>query len=171
MSKQLFSQIPAQILSKANIITYDNYEPRKRVRFSDVTPRAQEIEISDQISDEVDIEDLTEELTNEQSSSSTEQELLSASPPAKKQYSDAIVQADFKPKTCDRITQTELSLLMTDDELYRIHKQAQQFEIFKPMYSIPKHNGRLPPLKLGLTLPKGRKRKVYYPDEENGSAN
>lgn len=39
---------------------------------------------------------------------------------------------------------------------------------FQPTFALRCGNGRNPPLKIGLTLPKGIKRKVFYPsDEEN----
>lgn len=78
-----------------------------------------------------------------------------------------------KPETRDMATQTYESLLnrpIECEESQRIQKQVQFAEMYKPMYSIPKKKGGLPPLKVGLSLG-GKKRKVYYPDEVvNGEA-
>lgn len=83
--------------------------------------------------------------------------------------SDAFVQTETldRPETISRGCQTELSFIHVDAlyEEYRNQLKAQSLtENFKPMYSLS--SGLMgPPLKIGLTLPRGVKRKVFYPDD------
>lgn len=85
-------------------------------------------------------------------------------------FHDAIIQTDIietKPLMLSRSTQTIESWLRMDAayEEYRDKLKSDSLASnFNPMYSL---NNSKPnaPLKIGLSL-KGRKRKVFYPDEE-----
>lgn len=84
---------------------------------------------------------------------------------------DAIIQTDAKPALVDRGTQTTepyptISQFYDRDQL---KSQVESLSLcgYKPMYSTSKRKGKEPPLKIGLTLPKGKKRKVYYPDYDD----
>lgn len=85
------------------------------------------------------------------------------------------VRSSEKRKTSDAIVQVDGPVLVskssqTDDDLYEQYKnqlQANAIVGYKPMHSFPKQKGSQPPLRLGLTVPKGKKRKVFYPDEQD----
>lgn len=81
--------------------------------------------------------------------------------------SDAIVQTDPAPCLVSKETQTTDSFVT--DSVYhefKTHLQSQSLSSSKPMYSLSKNKSE-PPLKIGLSLPKGRKRKVFYPDDSD----
>lgn len=91
--------------------------------------------------------------------------------PFKKRFSDAIIQTDvIKPSVVSVKTQTIESFMRNPFGSYNEHinqVKADSLGCYKPMYSIPKAaNGQQPPLKIGLVLPRGKKRKVFYPDEQ-----
>lgn len=86
-----------------------------------------------------------------------------------KNTSDAIVQVDATPKMKTVACQTDDSLLpIPPEELYEIYKNQIQVLSLRanPNLSLKMHTGPEPPLKLGLTKPKGRQRRVYYPGED-----
>lgn len=70
-------------------------------------------------------------------------------------------------------TQTETSFyrepLKDSHDQYVSELEINSLTSYRPIYSLPLTCGKQPPLKIGMTLPKGKKRKVFYPDEENAS--
>ena len=153
----LFSQIPANVLHRANVGR--PVDRRKKIRFYE------EINTTD---DETDIDTegcINEPPTSSDSSSGIKKQALLA----EKDFSDAIIQVDIKARTVDQQTQTEESLItrpLSDNDQQRLNSNT-----YYATYSIPRartKTGREPPLKIGLTL-RGKKRKVYYPDKGSDS--
>lgn len=192
--------MPAEIFKKVKKPPEKLDEPNKRLKF-DTKERVSKIVIQKRFSakpvihipdddsnssSEVDIDDedpffenkldKNETSNNEPSSSSTD---LPEATQDKKSVSDAIIQTDIEigPKTHTVACQTEESLLnrpltMSDYEHHRNNTNCRFPESFsRPMYAIPRRKGGEPPLKIGLTLPKGRKRRVIYPHLEEESEN
>lgn len=91
--------------------------------------------------------------------------------PETKETSDAMIQTDsmHKSKTRNVEVQTDISFMPNemDYHQFKAYLEQQSLSHYKPMYNIPQAHGNRPPLKIGLTLPKGKKRKVFYPDLEN----
>lgn len=86
----------------------------------------------------------------------------------KKDTLDAIVQTESdQVKFVNKEVQTDESYLQLENHFdqYRSKLHADSIVAFKPMYSL--RGSQNPPLKMGLTLPKGVKRKVFYPDDED----
>lgn len=87
-----------------------------------------------------------------------------------KSTADAIIQADTSPEKKTVACQTDESFLqMPPQELYEMYKdqiQAVSLQACRPLPLI-KRFGCEPPLKLGLTKPKGKKRRVFYPGEND----
>lgn len=83
---------------------------------------------------------------------------------------NAIIQTDeqIKPDMVTRGTQTKDSFIKMENlyEEYKTHLKSETMSNFKPMYQLNNNDKENPPLKIGLTLPRGVKRKVYYPDLE-----
>lgn len=87
-----------------------------------------------------------------------------------KTFSDASVQTDdpslFRREAIVQTNETLLNRPLSDYERHKEHNNSRFSDAYKPMYSLPKRQGKeVPPLRIGLTL-RGRKRKVYYPNEE-----
>lgn len=87
-----------------------------------------------------------------------------------KTFSDASVQTDdlmlLRREAIVQTNETLLNRPISDYERHREQNGSHFADAYKPMYSIPKRQGKdVPPLKIGLTL-RGRKRKVFYPGEE-----
>lgn len=171
MAPPLFSQIPVQILNKVKGNDHSLGDSKKRrVTFH-------ENSTDDDTDQDIDV-DASDTIESSLNSDNQPESHRHKPPPSLSQnVSDAIIQVDLGPKCTERGTQTDESMLtrpLINDE-YDKHRHLTQThypDIFKPMYSIPKRkNGSLPPLKLGLIMPKGKKRKVFYPHEEdrNGS--
>ena len=167
MANHLFSQIPAQVLNKVNIYKFrdsdDDGPKKKQVKFSidknSTRPKLINDDSSTDVESDVNIEDSSDEPT-----SSPQQAIREQEPP--KQYSDAKVQTEIKYKSV--MTQTDESLTtrpLSDDDVHRGNMQT--FSTIRPL---PRNrpNSRLPPLRIGLSS-RGKKRKVFYPNEENDS--
>ena len=193
---QLFSQIPSAVLNKINADEYTR-KKRKTVKFYDdifetESELIQENATSEQVtsskgetdpseSPEKSVIFKTDTITSckpQKSALKITEEIKSPSSSPLKETSDAILQADLSLKLIGVGTQTDESFFKTIAPLglcsYCRQCRAQQANslsheanVFKPMYSIPKRAGEAPPLKIGLSLPKGKKRKVYYPDEDS----
>lgn len=88
----------------------------------------------------------------------------------KKETLDAIVQTDFeKPKLVNQEVQTieSFELIESYYEQYKLRLQSDSMINYRPtlpLKSLTKYN---PPLRVGMTLPRGVKRKVFYPDEQD----
>lgn len=189
MALPLFSQIPTQVLTK---LGKENVKKTAQIAkfYADDSQEAKEIDT------ESDIEVVNDGKSNTRTLDVKEDPTIvdtknSFDRPAKKKvkysdectssnnqllektFSDAIVQTDdqdiFKRDACVQTIETSFNRLRKSD--YEVHREQgnNHFgDAYKPMYSLPKRQGKdAPPLKIGLTL-RGRKRKVYYPglDEE-----
>lgn len=71
-----------------------------------------------------------------------------------KELIDAVVQANIRPETNDASTQTDLAFQINQEDYEESVKAIKRASLCSS-----------PPLKVGLTLPKGKKRKVFYPGE------
>lgn len=179
----LFSQIPLQVLNKVHGGITDKglkkkETPKRRVKFYD-----EDDEIKPQVCEESDSTDVSEifivdDNTNEAISSPQKTISRSIEPatspneptssrietPVVKESLNAIVQTDAK-STRNIGTQTEEEWLlimrsMNDPDIHRNNMQS-----YAPIMPIPKRKaGSEPPLRIGLTL-RGKKRRVFYPDE------
>lgn len=82
------------------------------------------------------------------------------------QTDDAITQTDPEPEPLmfSKSTQTDLDypIDISANESYR---SLGPLGFNSSIYQIRRKDGRQPPLKIGLTLPKGKKRVVFYPDD------
>lgn len=196
MDLPLLSQIPSLVLSKLDPSEVKSSRKRKEVKFYEediidlVEGSSEEIET---LSDEVTSSGNGSESQDSHGSptSCRSIEVVAKSKPVKsvlkstkklktapiidtviEDRHDAIVQTDLMPEMISRSTQTikVYPFNIPDEELtyddYKSQLQAQSLEFRSNIYPIPKRNGKAPPLKIGLTLPKGRKRKVFYPDDE-----
>lgn len=89
-----------------------------------------------------------------------------------KEFQDAIIQVDLSPDVFTRGTQTDETCLKSSSSIsyesqYKNQLEMNSLSVYRPLYSFGSRNGRQPPLKIGLSLPKGKKRKVFYPDEQD----
>lgn len=173
MMAHLFSQIPQSVLNKAGCgpaksrqFQSDEQPRKKRVKFyADneirLAPVVEKVISSGE--DDDDTLSLPEEtIPNEPTSSHTEP--LNEST----EHFDAITQTETK-SVQERGTQTEESLVtrpLNDNDIHRLNMQT-----YSPITAIPRYdkNGA-PPLRIGLTL-RGKKRKVYYPGDNDDVEN
>lgn len=187
MDAPLFSQIPAVVLKKVGPEGTLSRK-RKAVKFYDDDDLEQESEeaISEEVTSSGHATESQESHRSSNSHKSNEIRTLpikSALKKTKKRKAspdkelivdegvDAITQTNPEPAKISRQSQTDIVFpvnLTTDDSIYDDYTsrlQAQSLEFRPNILPIPKRDGKQPPLKIGLILPKGKKRVVFYPDE------
>lgn len=163
MDSVIFSQIPSIVLKKHKPAIVKE-RGRKRVKFQDDIQSKEvsssriepELEENHEISQETDV-DGDEPVDVDDSTRET---------------ADAIIQTEtYIPATKSVETQTETSYskspLKDSREQYVSELEVNSLSSYRPIYSSPLQCVEQPPLKIGMTLPKGKKRKVFYPGEEN----
>lgn len=161
----LFSQIPAQVLNKVyNFSDEDtSVAPKKKVRFYEkdrVYPKVIHEDSSTDAESVINIDDSFDEPTTNFKEAPKKLEV---------QYRDAIVGTETVKVECRTIgTQTDESLRtrpldVTEDDMHRMNMQS-----YAPIRPMPRRRVgcKEPPLRIGLTL-RGKKRKVFYPGEED----
>lgn len=168
----LFSQIPAQVMNKMNIYKFPDDEDgppikKKKVKFQipgevKFEPAVAHEDSSTDVESPINIDDDS----NEPTFGSDTRSKKGSTKPAK-EYSDAIIQTETK-KTRTVQTQTDESMTtrpLDDDDVHRFNMQT-----FAPIRPLPRNrSGYEPPLKIGMTIPRGRKRKVFYPGEDDSA--
>jgi len=168
MDQPLFSQIPSIILKKTRPRVIKFLDESPSIFGEEVSSSRRDLQPSE--NDELyEDQDMTIERPKK---SSLKTNKTKRPEPFDVETADAKIQTDLKPDTIERGTQTDVtcgraSLAEIFHEQYQNQLEAQSLAGYKPMFAIPKCEGQAPPLKIGLTLPKGKKRKVYYPDDDN----
>lgn len=163
MDSVIFSQIPSSVLKKHRPAS--TRERKKKIKFWDDNHGKEVLSSRDEVVSDISSQNKESQNTVVEGAEPIE-EVLEVS---KIETSSVATQTDPPPLvTVD--TQTEPSFkspLKDSHEQYKNELEVNTLSSYQPLYSLPLACGKQPPLKIGMTLPKGKKRKVFYPDDEN----
>lgn len=173
MQAPLYSQIPIDLLKKVK-----SHSENKRKRSIDLYD---EYEFSEP-------QNVCDEVTSSRPSNKPEEPEIFIEPcepvdPIEPRTREVACQTEKEQEqeppgscTCTCSAKTETVLISQSSQTpefsvtnsqHRNNLEAETLSVgYKPIYSIPGMRGLAPPLKIGLTLPKGKKRKVIYPGLE-----
>lgn len=155
----MFSQVPREVLNRIRPIG----ETRKRIRFCEPVrcpePTQEEVIVFDDFSSSFsDNDSPPRQVSPRPTSPRPVSPIL-----AEKKTADAILQV--QPTMVNHETQTDDSYFQSFEGSIRQLQQSSLMLV--PMYNTIQSKGNQPPLKIGLSGVKRKKRRVFYPDQEN----
>lgn len=162
MEAPLFSQIPSVVLKRCSTTV----QQRKRIRFCE-PPRSPE-PINEEV---VTVDDVSSSLSDQDSPPRQESPRPTSPGPSSPRPASPIGLKSQRRYSSDAILQVKPEMVstktQTDESYFRSCRALQQSSLaLAPMYHTARTKGKQPPLKIGLSGLKRKKRKVFYPGEE-----